>query len=131
MRGLDTNVLVRYLTQDRAAQSRAVDALVADAQDKGEHLYIDDIVLCELVWVLRGAYQEEKSVIVDALERIAGIALFSFEDRDVLRRAIKDYRDGRGDFADFLIGRRNRKAGCDETVTFDKALKGVATFNVA
>ena len=130
MKGLDTNVLARYLTQDDPAQSRAVDTLVSKAIDEGEPLHIDDIVLCELVWVLRGVYRKEKAVIVTALEKIAGTALFSFNDREVLRRAIADYRGGGGDFADYLIGHRNRRAGCERTVTFDRGLKGAQTFSV-
>lgn len=130
MKGLDTNVLVRYLTQDNVAQARAVDALTAEALSVGERLHVDDIVLCELVWVLRGAYRTQKPAIVSALEKISSTALFSFEDREVLRRAVEDYRDGGGDFADYLIGRRNRRAGCETTATFDRALRGAAAFSV-
>lgn len=130
MKGLDTNVLARYLTQDDAAQARAVDAIVAEALAADEPLRIDDIVLCELVWVLRGAYRRDKGAIVDALEKIAGTALFSFDDRETLRHAIADYRVGSGDFADYLIGRRNRRAGCDRTVTFDRGLRGAPMFSV-
>lgn len=130
MRGLDTNVLVRYLTQDNASQARVVDALVADAASSGERLHIDDVVLCDLVWVLRGAYRTEKPAIVAALEKIISTALFSFEDREVLRRAVEDYRQGGGDFADYLVGRRNHRAGCEDTATFDRALRGAQAFSV-
>lgn len=53
MKGLDTNVLVRYLTQDDPVQSRKANALIAEAVDRGEQCPINVIVLCELVWVLR------------------------------------------------------------------------------
>lgn len=130
MKGIDTNVLARYLTQDDAAQSRAVDTLVAKAVADGESLHVDDVVLCELVWVLRGVYRKDKSTIAAVLEKITGTSLFSFDDREVLKRSVADYREGAGDFADYLIGRRNRRAGCDRTVTFDRALKGAPTFSL-
>lgn len=130
MRGVDTNVLVRYLTQDHAAQARAVDTLIAETISRREHLHVDDVVLCELVWVLRGAYRTDKPAIVSALQKIVGTALFSFEDREVLRRAVEDYRKGSGDFADYLIGHRNRRAGCEDTATFDRALKGASAFSL-
>lgn len=130
MRGVDTNVLVRYLTQDHTVQARAVDALVAETLSEREHLHVDDVVLCELVWVLRGAYGTDKPEIATALQKIVSTALFSFEDRELLRRAVEDYRHGRGDFADYLIGRRNRRAGCEDTATFDRALKGAPAFSV-
>jgi len=120
--GIDTNVLVRYLTQDDPAQARAVDALVAKSLKDAESLFIDDIVMCELVWVLRGAFRFSKATIADALDRILQTALFAFVDRDLLRRALAAYANGSGDFADYLIGARNARAGCEITATFDRAL---------
>lgn len=127
MIGVDTNVLVRYLTQDDAAQARAVDAFLTTLED-GERLRIDDIVLCELVWVLRAAYRLNKSTIVDAVDKVLNTARFSFEDRDLLRKALDDFRDGKGDFADYLIGWRNLRAGCHRTTTFDLSLEGSTSF---
>ena len=74
MTGLDTNVLVRYLTQDEPRQSRRANALVAEAAAGGDRLFVSAVVLCELVWVLRGAYSLEKAAVVSALERILSTA---------------------------------------------------------
>ena len=130
MIGLDTNVLVRYLTQDDAAQSRRVDTLVAQAVDADTRLHVDDIVLCELVWVLRGAYRFSKPTVASALDKIMSTALFSFDDRDLLRGALDEYREGAGDFADYVIGRRNTRAGCQQTVTFDRSLGDSPSFSL-
>jgi predicted nucleic-acid-binding protein len=129
MIGVDTNILVRYLTQDDAVQARAADALIAESLENGLLLHIDDIVLCELVWVLRGAYRFDKATIVSALSKILDTALFSFEDRELLKRALDRYQDGAGDFADYAIGARNARAGCDVTATFDRALRGDGAFS--
>jgi predicted nucleic-acid-binding protein len=126
--GIDTNVLVRYLTQDDAAQARKVDVFLAEAIEEGSRLYVDDIVLCEMVWVLRGAYRLGKPAIVNVLDKVISTALFAFDDRESLRGAITDYRHGSGDFADYMIGRRNARADCEHTVTFDRALRGEASF---
>jgi len=128
--GVDTNVLVRYLTQDDAAQAREVDALVKESVENSVRLHIDDIVVCELVWVLRGAYRFNRAIIALTLERILDTALFSFEDRDLLRRALVQYQDGEGDFADYVIGARNARSGCQLTATFDRALRATDTFSV-
>lgn len=128
MIGVDTNVLVRYLTQDDPPQVRRVDALIADALERHDLLFIDDIVLCEVVWVLRTRYRHEKSAIAEALDGMLGTALFAFQDRDLLRRALGAYRAGAADFSDCLIGQRNSRAGCDHTVTFDRALGSQTTF---
>jgi predicted nucleic-acid-binding protein len=126
--GIDTNVLVRYLTEDDPAQVRRVDAVVTQALADGITLHVDDVVLCEVVWVLRAGYRFGKVAIVNALDRIVATALFSFDDRDLLRRAIDAYRSGSGDFADYIIGFRNARAGCAHTVTLDGGLRGEPAF---
>jgi len=130
MIGLDTNVLVRYLTQDDAAQARRANALVAGAVGKGERCFLAAVVLCELVWVLRGAYGLEKLAVVAVLERMLSTVQFEIEEKDIVRRALEDYRSGRGDFADYMIGERNLDAGCVETATFDRRLRGNRMFRV-
>lgn len=130
MRGVDTNVLVRYLTQDDPKQARAVDALIATTIEEGSRLRVDDIVLCELVWVLRQAYRFDRSTVVATLDKVLSTSLFVFEDREVLRQALDDYRTQHADFADHLIGRRNLRSGCESTVTFDREVDGSASFTL-
>jgi predicted nucleic-acid-binding protein len=127
--GVDTNVLVRYLTQDDRAQARAVDVLVSESVRDGVRLHVDDIVLCELIWVLRGAYRFNRMTIAGTVEKILDASLFSFENRDLLKSALARYRDGAGDFADYVIGARNIKAGCEVTATFDRALRNDDAFS--
>jgi predicted nucleic-acid-binding protein len=126
--GVDTNVLVRYLAQDDAAQSRRVDAFMSAALEDGTRLHVDDIVLCEMVWVLGAAYRLGKPTIAEALDKVMSAAIFSFDDRELLRAALIDYRQGKGDFSDYVIGRRNARAGCEHTVTFDRSLSDAPSF---
>jgi predicted nucleic-acid-binding protein len=123
MRGLDTNVVVRYLTQDDPVQARKASALIDEAISKQEKLHLDEVVLCELVWVLRGAYRLDKQTVVGVLDRILSAGQFSILDRDLVADAMNAFRDGGGDFADYLLGHRNRKAGCNVTATFDRPLE--------
>ncbi len=129
MRGLDSNVLVRLLTQDDARQARRVDRLLRDAKRAGDRLYVDVVVLCELVWVLQSAYRHDRAAIAEALEAILQAPEIVVEDRDAARRALDDYRAGPGDFSDYLIGHRNVAAGCVATDTFDRRLKGDTKFS--
>ena len=130
MIGLDTNVLVRYLTQDDAAQARKAEATIDGAVARRERCVVGPVVLCELVWVLRDAYDTPKDQIVDVLDRIFATQQFEIVDRARVRDALEEYRTGSGDFADYVIGASNRAAGCDETVTFDRGLRGATGFRV-
>lgn len=130
MIGLDTNVLVRYITQDDEHQSLTVNAFFAQAVEDDETLFLDDIVLCELVWVLRAAYGYDRTTIAITLEKIFDTAIFAFRDLDLLRQGLADYRDRRGGFADYVIGLRNMASGCRHTLTFDRALKRADGFEL-
>ena len=130
MIGLDTNVLVRYLTQDDATQARKADALISGAVARRDRCVIGPVVLCELVWVLRDAYETPKDQLVMTLERILSTQQFEILEKDRMREAFDAYRTGRADFADYVIGSANRFAGCTETATFDRRLRGAAGFRL-
>lgn len=130
MTGLDTNVLVRYLLQDDARQSAAATALIEDAVTRGERLLIHPVVLCELVWVLESAYDIGRGEVAGTLERILRTAQFEIADKETVWSAWSDYRAGKGDFADYLIGRSNTVLGAGQTATFDRDLKGHRSFRV-
>jgi predicted nucleic-acid-binding protein len=120
--GLDTNVLVRYLTLDDSRQAARAVALIDGAAESGEPLFISTVVLCELVWVLDRAYGYPKPDLVTAVEGLLRAAQLRFVEPARLWAALADFRDGRADFADCVIGREGADAGCDTTMTFDRTL---------
>ena len=130
MTGLDTNVLVRYLAHDDPDQSKKACAVIEGAATKGEKLLIHPIVLCETVWVLETSYGYARGDVVTTLDRILRTAQFEIPDKETVWMAWADYRSGKGDFADHLIGRANGRLGATVTVTFDKELRGHAHFRV-
>lgn len=130
MTGLDTNVLVRYLTDDDPIQSGKASTLVEESVAKGEKLLVHPVVLCELVWVLETAYDYGRSEVAATLDRILRTAQFQIPDKETVWGAWMDYRAGKGDFADYLIGRANARLGAVTTVTFDKAMKGHKHFRM-
>ena len=130
MKGLDTNVLVRYLVKDDERQAEKASAYIKRISSSGETCFINSVVLCELVWVLESAYEYSRRDIADVLEKILITRQFEIESKDVLRQAIHDYRNSKGDIADYLIGRLNHAKGCDKTATFDHSLKSSALFSV-
>jgi predicted nucleic-acid-binding protein len=130
MKGLDTNVLVRYLTQDDPKQAAIATREIEGAADSGEKMLIQPVVLCELVWVLESAYDFAKSDILTVLERVLRTAQFEIGDKDTVWQALADYRSGKGDFSDYYLGRANRRGGAETTLSFDTALKGSPHFQI-
>ena len=130
MIGLDTNVLVRYLTQDDPAQFARAAAFIDAASEREEQFLVNTPVLCELVWVLATVYDYSREEIAQALEQIFTTAQFEIERLDEARQALGDFRSSKADFSDALIGRINRSLGAKHTVTFDRDLKAVETFRL-
>ena len=87
-------------------------------------------MLCELAWVLRGAYDVSKADLLTTLDQILATSQFVIGDKDVVRRGLEAYRSGKADFADYVIGALHADAGCAKTVTFDRRLRGAAGFQV-
>lgn len=123
MIGLDTNVLVRYLTQDDPVQSAQVDAVIEklSAEQPG---VISHIVLCELVWVLSRAYKYSREQVAEVIHAVLTCQEFRIERVDMAELAFLDYQQGNADFSDYLLTRRHQQMGAEYTVTFDRKAAG-------
>lgn len=130
MTGLDTNILVRYLTRDDADQFAKVAALLERSADQGERFVISTAVLCEVVWVLESAYDYSRGEIAGAIAMILSTAQFDVERADEARQALDDFRSSKADFSDALVGRVHRSLGAGHTLTFDRTLRPLDTFRV-
>ncbi len=128
MIALDTNVVVRYLTHDDPEQAQIASLEIDRGAKAGTPFFLCSIVMCELVWVLSGAYSFHRSDIADTVEKMLRTAQFRFESKDQLWQALADYRKGRAGFADYLIGRLAKAAGCEETLSFDRSLASAKGF---
>jgi predicted nucleic-acid-binding protein len=96
MLAIDTNVVIRYLTQDNPRQSLRARALV-DNQD----VFVATTVLLETEWVLRSVYGRKPHELVHAFAQFAGLPHVHLQDPLLLARALDCARAGM-DFADAL-----------------------------
>ena len=119
MIGLDTNVVVRYITQDDDIQSPIASRLF-DSLSPAEPGFISAIALIETVWVLRSYYRASRQQIHGVIERLLRARGVVVERSDLAWLALSDYARGKADFSDYLVERSGRSAGCDHTVTFDR-----------
>ena len=128
MRALDTNVLVRLLVNDDRRQGARAKRLLTSAEQRGEPLLVIDLVVLELVWVLRSAYEFSRHEVLDALELLAGMPALCFEDYERIVALIAQGRATGVDLDDLLIGLHAADRDCDATVTFDKKLATTGLF---
>jgi predicted nucleic-acid-binding protein len=124
MLGVDTNVLVRYLTRDDQTQYEKARRMIDREVIKGEPVLVSLLVLLETECVLRSRYEMAKADIVTAFSALLDTADLTFEDEPSVETAVYSWKDSAADFADCLIEVRNRRLGCRATATFDvRALK--------
>ena len=122
MIGLDTNALLRLLTEDDAAQAAVVRKRLAALDSTPESVMLNNTVLVETIWTLRRLYNFERGELQNLLEQLLSASTFCFENREVIARASALFQSSSADFSDCLIVAQNIALGCETTVTFDKAM---------
>lgn len=121
MIGIDTNVIVRYIVQDDPEQAKAATKLIEQSCSSDNPGYINHIVLCEIVWVLRRNYKLDKQSICQVIEQIMRTDRLMIEDIQLVWKALETFKETKADFADWLSSQRNLRAGCRYTATLDDA----------
>ncbi len=94
MPSVDTNVLVRLLTGDNAAQFKASQALF-----NSEDIFIPDTVILETEWVLRAAYDLKPAAVCGAFRKVFGLPNVTLANGQIVAKAINWHEAGI-DFAD-------------------------------
>ncbi len=118
MLAVDTNVVVRFLTRDDAAQFARVDVLIRD-----NDVFVSATVLLEAEWVLRSVYRYNRTRIIEALREFLGLARVTAEDATTTATAL-DWAARGMDFADAL--HLAKSAHCDAFISFDRRLANAA-----
>jgi len=113
MIAVDTNILVRYLTNDDLNQAR----LALEILSKQEEIFVAKTVLLEMEWVLRSAYELKRSEIEKSILQILGLPNIVPESPEQIALALQYYQQDM-DFADALHLAANSKV--KRFYTFDK-----------
>ncbi len=119
MVGIDTNILVRFVTRDEPVQYRAAKSLLSSFTPQAPG-YITVPTLVELVWVLNKSCKVKRDEVARALIELLREGGLVFEQVEDVIDAVARFHVGRADFADYLIERLGRTAGCGCTMTFDR-----------
>lgn len=120
MKGMDTNVIIRYLVQDDEHQSAIATRFIETYCTFEQPCFIGHITLCELAWVLESSYEQSRVQIAEVIEKLLQVGQLEVASPEIVWRAVQDYKKSGADFPDHLLARVNQAAGCESTVTFDK-----------
>jgi len=131
MIGLDTNILVRYVTQDDPIQSTKAREIVERRLTEEKPGFVSIVAMVETVWVLERAYELTPVEIVRAVERILQTDVLVVEDEQEVFTAMIALKNGQGSFADAVIAALGAKRGCSRTLTFDRKALRLPGFELA
>ena len=119
MIALDTNVLVRHLTDDEPDQGEAAGVLLSGLSDEKPG-FVSREVAVELAWVLSRSYGLGRVRVAEIFEMLLDTRGLAFESAEEVGRAAANYRRGGPDFADWMILLAAERAGALPLFSFDR-----------
>lgn len=116
----DTNLFLRYLTNDVSAQADAVEALLQRAAKGKVNLVTTSMVIAEIVWTLESYYELEKKEIQVMVLGILNTKGLEVIDSDLILQAIVPYADKNVDFIDAFNAAWMVRNDVSKIYTFDQ-----------
>jgi predicted nucleic-acid-binding protein len=117
---VDTNLFLRYLTNDVPAQADAVEALLRQAAGGEMVLVTNSLVLAEIVWVLASYYQRSRVDIRDKVLAVLNTPGLEVVDGDLVLQAITWYAEKNVDFIDAYNAAWSLVQDINVAYTFDQ-----------
>ncbi|MBL9171801.1 MAG: PIN domain-containing protein [Verrucomicrobiales bacterium] len=118
---MDANVVLRFLTQDHPARSKAATALFAKAKNREVTLALDPVILAEVIYNLEAYYQKSREEIANTLLQMVTSLGVAMDPHGTVINALLRYKNQPVDFPDAwlasLAGEQKLQAA-----SFDKDL---------
>jgi len=120
MRFLDTNIFIRFLTDDVPEKVDACEEIFKKAVEKQETLFTTDLVIAEIVWVLESFYELPKNEIQDKVEKILNTPNLICPHKDLILSALILYSEKNIDYIDAYNALILKESGIEELYSYDK-----------
>ena len=111
---LDANMILRYLLNDNKEMADKAEQYIND-----ENVFVTIEVIAEVVYVLKGIYSMDRSVISETIKQFLDIV--NCQEADVLKAALDAYAENNLDFVDCVLYGYSAAKGA-KIATFDKKL---------
>ncbi|MFA5515059.1 MAG: type II toxin-antitoxin system VapC family toxin [Desulfuromonadales bacterium] len=117
---IDTNLFIRYLTNDDAEKADRVERLLADAAAGKVKLITAEMVMAETVWVLESAYGLNAAEIAPLIRAILASPGLEVIGSPLVERALVHYETKGVDFIDGYIVALMERHALTGLYSFDK-----------
>ena len=113
---LDTNVLVRHLTNDPPEQAERATRYIQES----DNLLLPDLIVAEVTYVLDSFYDFTRAEIASGLESTLSEESIVVTDVQLLLRSLEIYEIHRLDFADAYLIALAERTGVGAVASFDR-----------
>jgi predicted nucleic-acid-binding protein len=117
---VDTNLFIRYLTNDDSKKADRVEKLLNDAAEGKVRLVTAEMVIAEIVWVLESCYELNNTAIAPLIRAILATPGLDVINSGLVSRAVEHYETRNIDFIYGYIAAVMEKQGITELYSFDK-----------
>ena len=117
---VDTNLFLRYLTNDIPEQAKLLEKLIKKSRQGKIKLIINSMVIAEIVWTLQSYYKYPKKKIDEIVSSIVGSWAFEIEEREILLQALEDFHFLNIDFINAYIGSWIKEHKIEKIYTLNK-----------
>ena len=117
---VDTNLFIRYLTNDDPEKADRVEQLLTQAGSGKIHLVTAEMVLAEVVWVLESYYKITKKQITEMLKAILVTPGLEVLNGKIVENALQYYSLKNIDFIDAYIVALMQKQKIEGISSFNK-----------
>lgn len=117
---VDTNLFVRYLTNDDPEKAEKVEKLVDETKSGNIGLVIAEMVIAELVWVLESAYGLKNRQIAPMIRAILATPGLKVTNASLVAKSLEYYESKNVDFVDGYVAALMEKMGISEIFSYDQ-----------
>ncbi len=117
---VDTNLFIRYLTNDDPAKAERVERLLREAAAGKVRLVTAEMVIAEVVWVLESSYGLKSAEVAPLVKAILATSGLDVLGAPLVARALEHYESKGIDFIDGYIAAVMEKQGITELYSFDR-----------
>lgn len=117
---VDTNLFIRYLTNDDQAKAERVELLLKEAAAGKTRLVTAEMVIAEVVWVLESSYGLKNVAVAPLIRAILATKGLEVLNAPLVTRALEHYETKNIDFIDGYIVAVMERQGINELYSFDR-----------
>ena len=127
IRGIDANILLRFLTNDVPAQAQRCETLLIEVQKGNCLVFLADITLADVIWTLEKYYKLPREDIRLAMTRIIELKGLQLANKAQALTALDHYVEKNVDWTDSFMAAQLTARGIKEIYSFDKHFKRFET----